>query len=77
MTDFENLKNSYIQTIQFALVSGVSRDETKHANEVISHFCKQLIQCSSYQPQDKDEMSRQIDLVKRTLEREIEAAYQK
>lgn len=77
MTDFENLKNSYIQTIQLALVSGVSHDEAKHANELIAHFCKQLIQCSSCQPQDRDEMSHQIDLVKQTLELEIEAAYQK
>jgi len=77
MSDFENLKNSYIQTIQLTLMGGVSHDEAKHANELISYFCKQLIQCSSYQPQYRDEMSRQIDLVKQTLELEIEAAYRK
>lgn len=77
MTNFENLKNSYIQTIQLSLVGGVSHDEAKQGNELLYHFCKQLIQCSGCQPQDRDEMSRQIDLVKQTLEREIEAAYQK
>lgn len=75
MTDFENQKNSYIQTIQLALVGGVSHDAVKQGNELLSYFCKQLIQCSGCQPQDRDEMSRQIDLVKQTLEREIEAAY--
>ncbi len=77
MTDFENLKNSYIQTIQLALAGSVSHDEAKHANELLSQFCKQLIQCSRYQPQYRDEMSRQIDSVKQTLELEIEAAYRK
>lgn len=75
MTDFENLKSSYIQTIQLALLGGVSCDEVKHANELISHFCKQLIRRSGYRPQDREEMCRQIDLVKQTLELEIEAAY--
>ena len=77
MTNFENLKNSYIQTIQFSLLGGASRDEVKHANELISHFCKQFIRCSNYQPQDQEEMSRQMDLLKKALELEIEAAYQK
>lgn len=75
MTDFEKLKNSYVQTIRLAIVGGVSHDEAKRGNELLSHFCKQLIQCSGCQPQDRDEMSRQIDLVKQTLELEIEAAY--
>ena len=75
MTDFENLKNSYIQTIELALLGGVSCDEVKHANELISHFCKQLIRCSGYRPQDREKMCSQIDLVKQTLELEIEAAY--
>lgn len=77
MTDFENLKNSYTQTIQLGLTVGVSHDELKHANELLSHFCKQLIQCSRYQSQDREEMSRQIDLVKQALELEIEAAFRK
>jgi len=77
MIDFENLKNSCIHAMQLALAGGVSRDDAKHANALISYFCKQLIQCSSYQPQDREEMSRQIDLVKETLELEIEAAYRK
>ena len=77
MTNFENLKNSYIQTIQFSLLGGASRDEVKHANELISHFCKQLIQCSGYRPQDQEEMCRQMNLLKKALELEIEAAYQK
>lgn len=75
MTDFENLKNSYIQTIQLALLGGVSCDELKRANELLSHFCKQLIQCSGCRPQDREKMCSQIDLVKQTLELEIEAAY--
>ncbi|MGI6070781.1 MAG: hypothetical protein ACOYBE_10175 [Blautia sp.] len=77
MTNLENLKNSYIQTVQLALVGGVSHDEAKQANALIPHFCKQLIQCSGCQPQDRDEMIRQIDLMKQTLELEIEVAYQK
>ncbi len=67
----------HIQTIQLALAGGVSHDEAKHANELLSQFCKQLIQCSRCQPQYRDEMSRQIDSVKQTLELEIEAAYRK
>lgn len=77
MTDFENLKSSYIQTIQLAIVGGVSHDEAKRGNELLSHFCKQLIQCSGCQPQDREEMCRQMDLLKKTLELEIETAYQK
>lgn len=77
MTDFENLKSSYIQTIQLAIVGGVSHDEAKRGNELLSHFCKQLIQCSGCRPQDREEMCSQIDLVKQTLELEIEAAYHK
>ena len=77
VTDFEKLKNSYVQTIQLAIVSGVSHDEAKQGNELLFRFCKQLIQCSSCQKQDRDEMSRQIGLVKQTLELEIEKVYQK
>lgn len=77
MTDFENLKNSYIQTMQLAFVGGVSHDEAKRGNELLSRLCKQLIQRSGYRPQDQEEMCRQMDLLKKTLELEIEAAYQK
>ena len=48
VTDFENLKSSYIQTIQLAIVGGVSHDEAKRGNELLSHFCKQLIQCTGH-----------------------------
>ena len=75
VTDFEKLKNSYVQTIQLAIVGGVSHDEAKRVNELLSHFCKQLIQCSGCRPQDREKMCSQIDLVKQTLELEIEAAY--
>ena len=40
MNEFDNLKNSYIATIQLALAMNVNYSEAKHGNELLHKFCE-------------------------------------
>lgn len=76
MTEFENLKASYTATIQFGLATNVGYLESKRGNEVLHEFCKQLVENSDYYDNDKRAMNQELELLKETLNKEIEAYYQ-
>ena len=73
MTEYENLKRSYIATIQFGLSANVKYDEVKHGNDVLHRFCEQLIENSNYLEIDKQGMKHDLEIVKEALSQEIEA----
>ena len=43
MTEFENLKNSYITVVQLGLTARAGYDESKRGNEVLHKFCLLII----------------------------------
>lgn len=75
MTEFENLKASYAATIQFGLTANAGYHEAKRGNELLHEFCKQLVENSNYYDNDKRAMKRELELLKETLDKEIEAHY--
>lgn len=76
MTEFEILKASYTATIQFDLATNVGYLESKRGNEVLHEFCKQIVENSNYCDNDKRTMKQELELLKETLNKEIEAYYQ-
>lgn len=73
MIDFEYLKNSYISAIHVGILGRLDTTSLKYGNEMLSHFCKQLISDSQYYATDKENMKNQIDLLKQFIDREIES----
>lgn len=76
MTEFEILKASYTATIQLDLATNVGYLESKRGNEVLHEFCKQIVENSNYCDNDKRAMKQELELLKETLNKEIEAYYQ-
>ena len=76
MTEFEILKASYTATIQFDLATNVGYLESKRGNEVLHEFCKQIVENSNYCDNEKRTMKQELELLKETLNKEIEAYYQ-
>ena len=72
MTEYDNLKNSYIAAIQFGLSANVKFDEVKHGNDLLHRFCEQLIENSNYSENDKQGMKHDLEIVKEALSQEIE-----
>lgn len=75
MPTFNNLKNAYISTIQFAMLDGANYNDVKSGNELLNHFCKGMIDGSNYSDIDKPSMKYKLDLLKETLSKEIEEYY--
>ena len=76
MTDFDILKNSYAATVQFGLAMNAGYQASKHGNEMLHEFCKQLVDNSNYQDSEKMAMKRDLEILKDALEEEIDAYYQ-
>lgn len=76
MTDFEYLKNSYISAMHVGIWGRVDTNLLKYGNEILSHFCKQLISDSQCYTTEKENMKNQIDLLKQSIDKEIESCYQ-
>lgn len=74
MTEFDNLKNSYIFVIQSGLAAKIDYQNCKMANDFIHKFCEIYVDNSSYI--DKAAMKRELELLKESLSQEIEAYYQ-
>ena len=73
MTEYENLKRSYIAAIQFGLSANIKYDELNHGNDLLHKFCEQLIDNSNYPETDKQGMKNDLETVKEVLSQEIEA----
>lgn len=72
MIDYQNLKNSYIATIQMGLILNAKYEEAKRGNNVLYEFCKKCVDNSNYNELDKQNMKHDLELVKETLSQEIE-----
>lgn len=74
MTEFDNLKRSYIAAIETGLAANAGYQNCKFANEAIHKFCEILIDNSNYS--NKTAMKQELELLKETLAKEIETCYQ-
>ena len=77
MTEFDNLKRSYISAIQWGLTARVGYNESKQGNEVLHKFCENLIDNSNQLPTEKTIMKNELELIKEALSEEIESFYKK
>lgn len=75
MTEFDNLKRSYVAVIQFSMAMNTPREEVKHGNDILHKFCEKLIENSGYPDDEKQRMKDELEIVKETMAKEIEAFY--
>lgn len=75
MTEFENLKKSYVCTIQWGMLAKVDYHEAKCGNEVLCEFCKNLVEKSIYHDSEKAAMKCELELLKEMLSLEIDSSY--
>ena len=74
MTEFENLKNSYAATIQFALLSNAGYESCKTASETIQKFIEIYLDNSNCP--NREALKQELALLKETLSKEIDVCYQ-
>ncbi len=77
MTEFENLKSSYISAIQYGLGVGAGYNQAKYGNDVLHKFCEKIIDNSNYCESDKSSMKNELEIIKEILSKEIEAFHKK
>ncbi len=77
MTEFNNLKRSYITVIQLSLGLNTPCEEVKRGNDILHRFCENLVENSVYPDDEKRSMKNELEIVKGTIAQEIEAFYQK
>lgn len=75
--EFNNLKNSYIATVQWGLIAKIGYQESKRGNDILHKFCENFIDNSDYYDVDKTAMKQELEALKETLSKEIEAYYNK
>ena len=75
MIEYLNLKNSYIASIQMGLMLNAGYEEAKHGNDLLHKFCENCVDNSNYSEQDKQNMKRDLELVKEALSQEIKHYY--
>ena len=77
MTEFDNLKRSYISAIQWGLTARVGYNESKQGNEVLHKFCENFIDNSNCSNPEKTTMKHELEIIKEALSKEIESFYRK
>ena len=75
MTEFDNLKSSYVATVQFGLAMSAGYQAAKHGNEMLHELCKRLVENSSYQDSEKTATKQELDNLKDALDGEIDAYF--
>lgn len=75
MTEFDNLKNSYVAAVHWGFAAKVGYHESKRGNDILHKFCENLIDNSNYYDADKKAMKQELELVKEALSEEIELFY--
>ena len=75
MTEFDNLKRSYIAVIQLSMAMKKPCEEVKRGNDILHRFCEKLIENSVYPDDEKRRMKNELEIVKETMAKEIEAFY--
>lgn len=76
MTEFDNLKSTYIAIVQLGLATNVSYHESKQGNNLLHKFCENFVENSNYLDSAKTAMKQELELIKEALSKEIEAFYQ-
>ena len=76
MTDYENLKKSYITAMQLGLQSCGNYDEAKRGNDILHQFCKTFVENSQYGDYAKENMKQELEVLKASLLHEIELYFQ-
>ena len=76
MTEFDNLKNTYIVTVQCAIAMGVDYQQIRHGNDILHKFCEMLVDSSNHPDSDKRAMKQELELLKESIDAEIDACYQ-
>ena len=77
MTEFDNLKRSYISVIQLSMAMNAPYEEVKQGNGILYRFCKNLVENSGYSDDEKRNMKTELEIVKETLAKDIEEFYQR
>lgn len=72
MIDYLNLKNSYKTAIQMGLVLNAGHEEAKRGNDLLHKLCENCVDNSNYGEIDKQNMKRDLELVKEALSIEID-----
>ena len=75
MIDYQNLKNSYIASIQMGMILNAKYEEVKQGNDLLHRFCENCINNSKYCDYEKNNMKRDLELVKQALSEEIEIRF--
>lgn len=75
MIDYQNLKNSYIASIQMGMILNAKYEEVKQGNDLLHRFCENCINNSNYCDYEKNNMKRDLELVKQALSEEIEIRF--
>ncbi len=75
MIDYLTLKNSYIATIQIGLQMNTEYEEAKRGNAILHKLCEICVDNSNYSEPNKQNMKRELELIKETLSQEIELRY--
>ena len=75
MIDYLNLKNSYIAAIHMGLLLNAGYEDAKRGNDLLHKFCENCIDNSNYSERDKQDMKRDLELVKEMLSQEIEIRF--
>lgn len=75
MIDYLNMKKCYISAIQVGLALNAGYEEAKRGNDLLHKFCENCVDNSLYGEADKQNMKRDLELVKEVLSQEIEIRF--
>ena len=75
MIDYLSMKKCYIAAIQVGLALNAEYEEAKRGNDLLHKFCENCIDNSLYGEADKQDMKRDLELVKEALSQEIETRF--
>ena len=75
MIDYLNMKKCYIAAIQVGLALNAGYEEAKHGNDLLHKFCENCVDNSLYGEADKQDMKRDLEIVKEMLSQEIESRF--
>ncbi len=75
--DFEGLKDSYYQTVQFGIMINKGYTELKQANNSLCEFCKIIVDHSNYNDSDKERMKNELEKTKEIFAESLDALFKK
>ena len=67
MTAFENLRNSYFFALQYGMTNNATHEEAKKGNAILHKFCEKLVENSTYNDYQKQQMKFELELLNEAL----------